>query len=987
MKKLCVIALALIACSFAVRATAQDTTGTISGRIVDAQGLVVPGVIVTATGSQGAKTAVTDGDGRFRVPFLTPGAYAVHAELNGFQPIDRPGVVVRLGQTVELPLTMQVGAVKEAIEVIGVTPTVDTTSTTIGATLDSATLSRLPVGRRFSDTLYLSPGVTTGGNVGTANPSIEGSSGLENQYVVDGVNITNGGYGALGSYSIVFGSLGNGTPYDFMQEVQVKTGGYGAEFGQATGGVINVVTKSGSNTLKGSAFGYSRPHGLESDYDTVQSVEGTVNTVASRLSDVGVTVGGPVLRNRLFFFGAIDPQWETNTFVAPQGFPLETLGSVDRDRRITNYAAKGTWQLTRAHRFDASFFGDPANGALGPQRRSALLKQSTSGYSSLDYGGHNQTVHYDGVLSSRFLVDASFGHALNRILETPSINDWEVFDFRVTPRTISGGLGFYESGNRSDTWQFQAKATNIVAGFGQHQIRYGFAYDNLDFSQLIQYTGPTFTAPNGQKTATGAIVDINPDPVYGQIYHVERASLTAERPTTQHYGALFVEDEWKIGTSLTIRPGVRYEQETMAGTLVDDFSLKNNWAPRIGVVWDPTRSGAAKVFGNYGRYYARVPSDLAARALSSDASITADYFDANLTQPVPNGTQTTNAATGATSTTHFTLLGAGADEIDPNAKLSYYNEWIAGAEYTVLRGLDVGARYVHRDVGRVFEDVQRYPIVATALGLPGAATADYVLTNPGPNTAVVQDIPGTTIGFESPVHDYNAVELTANKRFAQRWSLTSSYRWSRLTGNFEGFFRNDNGQSDPGISSLYDYPTNDPSYTAIGTPQFGYVGDIRFLGTAGNGPLPLDRTHDLKIYGVYAFDMGLNLSLGFELQSGAPLTALAANPVYDSGGEIPLTPRGDGFQTSDGFHTRTPWTRPVNAGASYNLKVGGRSLSLIADAFNVFNTQTVLDYNAFSELQFGVSNPDFGMAGASGVIQGQQLFTPRQFRVGARFEF
>jgi hypothetical protein len=237
------------------------------------------------------------------------------------------------------------------------------------------------------------------------------------------------------------------------------------------------------------------------------------------------------------------------------------------------------------------------------------------------------------------------------------------------------------------------------------------------------------------------------------------------------------------------------------------------------------------------------------------------------------------------------------------------------------------------------------------------------------------------------VHDYNAVELTANKRLANHWSLTSSYRWSRLTGNFEGFFRNDNGQSDPGISSLYDYPTNDPTYTAIGTPQFGYVGDIRFLGAAGNGPLPLDRTHDLKLYGTYAFDMGLNLSAGFELESGAPLTALAAHPVYDSGGEIPLTPRGEGFQTTDGFHTRTPWIKPVNAGAAYNVKVGGRSLLLIADAFNVFNTQTILDYNAFSEIQFGVPNPDFGLAGVSGVIQGQQLVTPRQFRIGVRYEF
>src|SRR5437660_904950 len=165
-----------------------------------------------------------------------------------------------------------------SVQVVSSAPTIDTTSTTIGASLDSATLSRLPVGRRFSDTLYLAPGVSSGGSVGVANPSIGGSSGLENQYVVDGVNITNGGYGALGSYSIVFGSLGNGTPYDFMQEVQVKTGGYEAEFGQSTGGVINVVTKSGTNDLRGSVFGYTHPHSFENSWRQVQTANGTVNT-------------------------------------------------------------------------------------------------------------------------------------------------------------------------------------------------------------------------------------------------------------------------------------------------------------------------------------------------------------------------------------------------------------------------------------------------------------------------------------------------------------------------------------------------------------------------------------------------------------------------------------------------------------------------------------------------------------------------------------
>ena len=468
-----VIVLAFLGCVIAGAAAAQDTGGTLAGRTVDAQGLPLPGVAVTVTGAQGAKMAVSDADGRFTVPFLTPGPYTVHAELQGFAPIDRTDIQVGLGQRIDLPLTLRVGSLQEKIEVVATPPTVDTTSTTIGASLDSRTLSRLPVGRRFSDTLYLAPGVSTGGAVGVANPSVEGSSGLENQYVVDGVNITNGGYGALGSYSIVFGSLGNGTPFDFMQEVQVKTGGYEAEFGQATGGVINVVTKSGSNALKGSAFGYARPFGLESSYDTVTTVDGTVNRTGSQLSDVGGTIGGPIRTDRLFFFGAVDPQWQSDKFIAPDDFPLHSLGEVNRDRHLVNYAGKVTWQPTSSHHFDVSVFGDPAKGDNGPQRSGSLLGQTNSGYSSLEFGGHNQTVHYDGVLNRHLLVEGSFGRALNRIVETPSVNDWQVIDFRVTPTVNSGGLGFYEAGNRSEAWQAQAKGTTIFAAAGEHQVRFG----------------------------------------------------------------------------------------------------------------------------------------------------------------------------------------------------------------------------------------------------------------------------------------------------------------------------------------------------------------------------------------------------------------------------------------------------------------------------------------------------------------------------------
>ena len=185
---------------------------------------------------------------------------------------------------------------------------VDAVSTT-GATLTSEQLQRVPVGRTVSDTLYLAPGVSSSGTAGSANPSISGASGLDNQYVIDGANVTNMGYGAIGSYSIIFGSLGQATPFDFIQEVQVKTGGYEAEFGQATGGVVNVVTKSGTNELNGSAFVYGRPSGTESAYRHFQSINGSVQTISNRNIDGGLEGGFPILKNRLWLTIRICAWW------------------------------------------------------------------------------------------------------------------------------------------------------------------------------------------------------------------------------------------------------------------------------------------------------------------------------------------------------------------------------------------------------------------------------------------------------------------------------------------------------------------------------------------------------------------------------------------------------------------------------------------------------------------------------------------------------
>jgi len=972
----------LAACALACTsiASAQEIGGSISGRVLDQQKLAVPGVTVTATGPQGSRSAVTDADGRYQIPFLTPGNYDVRAELQGFKAFEQKGITVRLGQVAEVPVSMQVGGVAETISVTAETPLINTRSTTIGNVMDTDTLRNFPVGRTFAQTLYLTPGVSSSGTAGAANPSISGGTGLENLYIVDGANVTNTGYGGLGSYSTTFGSLGNATPYDFVKEIQVKTGGYEAEFGQATGGVVNVVTKSGSNQLRGSAFAYAQPDMLQGEFKQYQASNGSVNTQATTVSDVGMEGGFPVVKDRLFFFGAIDPSWRVTTLTAPPTFPLASLGDVDRNRRTVSYAAKGTLQLGGGHRIDASFFGDPSHGENGPQRTSALLVTNTASFSTLDYGGHQQAVRYSGLLASGFLIEGGYSRSLNTIGELPSVNEWRYTDRTVTPNIITGGVGTYEQGNRSLNNQYQIKATNI---FKSHSIKYGVEYYDANYSQANQLTGPTFTAPDGRQTATGARVDILPatEVAGGRIYRVTRANFNSERSTPQTYWNFFVQDQWQMGR-VTINPGLRYEQETMSGTIIKDWTLKNNWAPRIGATFDVAGDGKTKIYGNYGKFYARIPNDLAARALSADDGFTrGDYFDSGLTRVVPEGV----LAAGVTR--HFILAGVGADTIDPDAKLTYTNEYVFGLDREIMRNTTFGVRYVYRNMPQVLEDIANCPMVAYELPQTSSicGSVEYILTNPSSSIPVA---PGTEFlgaHFDDPVHKYNSLEFTLNRR-GSNWSTMTSYRWSRLRGNFEGFYRDDNGQSDPGISSLYDFPTNDPSYA----PFYAGLnaGDIRYLGDK-NGILPLDRPHQVKLYGNYAWASGFNVGAGINLSSGQPFTPFAANPNYGSDGEIPTAPRGSGIQTIDGFKKRSPFESQTDLQASYALRMNGaRRVTFLADVFNVFNQKSVRYYSQNTQLDNNVVNPDFGKPVNTNLAGNPpQYQAPFNMRVGIRFEF
>jgi hypothetical protein len=288
----------------------------------------------------------------------------------------------------------------------------------------------------------------------------------------------------------------------------------------------------------------------------------------------------------------------------------------------------------------------------------------------------------------------------------------------------------------------------------------------------------------------------------------------------------------------------------------------------------------------------------------------------------------------------------------------------------------------------VLEDVGTAAMILYALGTPGLESVEYFITNINPGIPTVNNVGA----FEDPIHDYDAFEITANKRLAENWSLISSYRYSQLEGNFEGFFRNDNGQSDPGITSLFDFPTNDPTYTQIGVPLFDWRGDIRNLGALGAGPLPNDRRHQIKILGTYVWN-DLNIGLGFDASSGAPLTALAANPIYENSGEIPEGPRGSGIKTVDGQRERTPFRSFVDLHLDYPVRLGEQRLTLTFDAFNLFNNRDPDNYDYATESTLGAINPNgpIGPSGAQpldGDVSSFPAFAaPFAAQFGVRFEW
>ena len=958
-------ALGLLAVSSPLSA---QTTGRIQGQILDAQNAVVPGATVTITSPalQGALTEVSDADGRFRFPSVPPGRYSVKAELSNFKTFEQPNVEVSLDRTVTLPIVMQLASVRESVTVTAASPIIDQTSTVTGVIANEELLNRLPVRRDIYAATRFAAGVVDD----AVGPTVYGSSGAENQYIIDGLNTT----------GVELGNKGKQVNMDFIDAVETKTGGLPAEYGRNTGGIVNAITKSGSNVFRGSAFGFAEGGFLQADDSTRDERPETTTQVVdtAHRADFGGTLGGYILKDRLWFFGSVDYADEGRDTTVIRTIASPGSPAVDSviPATITNtlFAGKLTSRLGGGHTVNFSVYGDPTTreGNIFP-----IAGPSSTWEGERKTGGTNIVANYNGVFSRNWSVQAIASRHNEKEENFGAGRDIpQQINATVSPNALSGGFGFFQD----QKFHRNEYKVDLSTFFGPHSIKGGIDYEQ------IGAVNNNFNGGAGQRIYRLSTLAGGGGTVYyrHRFYVNDRASgyvrtdpatwqiavpLTSE-PDSRNF-AWYAQDSWRIGSAFTLNAGIRWEgQDVRSRDKESAFKLSDNWAPRIGFVWDVARNNRSKLYANWGRFFESIPMDINIRAFGGEVQCFCYNFDPNPANIVPD----------ATAPSRSSLLG-GEEPVDPNLKGQYLDEFLVGFDYEVRPSLVVGAKFTRRDLGRVIEDFL----------IP--SEGNYFIANPSVGI-------GSEMAFYDGVHTVaapeakrqsTAFEVTASKRFGNNWQFIASMLFSQLEGNYDGTFQASTGQLDPNINSAFDYAD--------------------FLVNA-DGKLTNDRNVQLKFDGSYEFSSGaargLNLGASFRWLAGTPLNAYGYSFGYNNW-EYYLVPRGSvGRGPSD-------WETDLQV--SYPIRLGGdRRLNLIADIFNLFNRQaiTVYDerYNLISDghcagIADAICNGDGGIATTGNSLtpagsisnpratatnpdylkKGIGFTAPFSMRVGVRFQF
>jgi Carboxypeptidase regulatory-like domain/TonB-dependent Receptor Plug Domain len=904
-----------------------QTTGQIEGTVFDSSGSALPGVTVeiSSPSLQGTRTAVTSVGGTYRIPSLPPGNYRVRFTLQGFGRVEKQAQV-RLDRTAKVDVTLQVAATEQVV-VSGEAPLIDTSSTTGGTTYTAATIARLPLGRNYTDIVKSNPGVMPdrGDLQGRSQAlTVYGSTSAENSFIIDGVNTTN----------VIRGFQGKVINNEFIQEVEVKTDSYKAEYGSATGGIVNVITKSGGNDFHGDGFVFYDNNSLRSNevftsHDS-NTATGTLTPEFAR-TDFGADLGGFFIKDRLWFFGAYD-RISNNAKISPPRGPVAGQ-SFGLDERDNLWSGKLTWNVTSGTTIVGTSFSDPSVLEGAVRTPNSLFPATYEG--RRDIGGTDYGLRANVLFGSMGLLTAQASRHEDRYqLKGSGTNAIQFVDRTVAPPfPVTGGLGRingFSDFNSSKRDQYRADFTAYI---GDHEAKIGGSYvkrqtDAIDIFTGGQLVTKFFDQASGltyyQHTFFAGATSANPVPIPANNVHLESIDYSA-----------FLQDTWKLARDVTIDVGLRWDRSDIKGFNGATVArLNNEWQPRVGVIWDPSHTGQSKVYGFVGRFYYELPTDINVRDFGAELFANTWNFD-----PV----DTTQDPTTPNHPTAKQQGGAFNEPIDKNIKGMYEDELTIGVEHSLSPSFSVGIKGMYKRLGRAIDDRcdldYNYPenLDNTCANINPGGSGQWASGNfhwcdgysdggcyppPAPATPDAKRL-------------YRAIQVTARKSFGTSMWFQASYIYSSLRGNYDGAVHESTGQTDPGLNSDFDYPATYPN---------------------SYGKLFLDRPHQFRLDAAYTSPFGLYAGFQFYLRSGVPLDKLNTDWADNFGSILYLVPRGSAG--------RTPMETEANLSLGYAAHIGPLTLSPEIYIFNLFNRQS----ETYQDVNYYIAppndpnyiNPDYG---------------------------
>jgi Carboxypeptidase regulatory-like domain/TonB dependent receptor len=981
-------------------------SGTVEGIVKDPTGGVLPGVTVIVRNMETnvARETVTDEGGRYRAAALQPGRYEVSAELAGFEGSRISDVIVQVGQNVPIDVQMRPAGVSETLTVSGESPVIDIARTDVSNVVGQQAISNLPInGRRWENFVLLSPGVTNDGNFGLV--SYRGISGLYNNNTVDGVDNNQAFFSEARGRTRVSYTISQAA----IREFQVGISNFSAEFGRAAGGTVNAVTKSGTNTLHGEGFYFLRD-------DAFQAREPFTPTKPEELrQQFGVSVGGPIRRDRVFYFVNYDQQL--------RDFPgfVRTSNVAFFDSACT---APGC-AATRAF-FDGltGFFPREGNNRIFLGKVDTALNQKHN--LSVQYNLHRwkspNGIQTQPILSGTSndangtdLVETDFVVvSMNSVLSNKLLNEFRVQigrDFEAQEpnapgpsTTVTGGVSFgmpnfLPRPKYPDERRYQF-IDNVSYYFGPHSLKAGMDinYVREDVINLFQgggvysYTSLQTMAADCPPGAAGCVrlADATPGRHYSnytQAFDLRGLAGDVFFTTTDYN--FFIQDTWTVGPQFTVNLGLRYEYQKLpqpgetevrgivftgnpSYPLTQSFNQdRNNWGPRAGFTYDFGGNHTTIVKGGYGIYFGRTSNSVLSSALTNNAVTFATYtFNNNAAgaPTYPNVLSAPPTIAGARPSIQYLASDLERPEIHM-ADITFERE--------VAEALTVSASYL-------FSRGTHLPLfIDTNLPAP-SAQVNYVLggQNLGTFPFYRGSRPDANIAAAIQVLDvvdsrYHGLVLQVNRRFSRGLLFNVNYTLSKAT---------DNGQNS--TTFISNFPSVfDPNNLAAEEGTSNFDRRHRFVASAHYAPGYL---WGIQLGGVITMESGLPVDPTIQGGVSAAATgAVVASTTNGTGGSFRVP-----FLERNSFRQDGRSTVDLRLSKAFDL-AGRGQLVLLWEAFNLFNR---VNYTTYASQRYAVASSSFNAAtntvtvnlnDNAGFLQptaaSNTIFGPRDMQLGIKF--